>query len=91
MKKEEINNIINSCLNTYDICKINFKYSNYSVYYYLIDQSDQLFYSLEEDDFITDGFEIRQKKDIKYIEKQDSVCSLINKENQILKNIIFLK
>ena len=87
MKKEEINNIINSCLNTYDICKINFKYSNYSVYYYLIDQSDQLFYSLEEDDFITDGFEIRQKKDIKYIEKQDSVCSLINKENQILKNI----
>jgi len=87
MKKEEISNIIKASINTYDICKIDFKYSKYSLYCYLINQSEELFYELEEDDFLVDGFEIRRIKDIKNIEVQNSICTKINKNNQILKNI----
>ena len=86
MKKEEKLKLLNCCKGTYKICRCSFKYSKSNYYYYVQDVSEKFFISLEEDDFIVDGFEIRKISDLKALEVRSDVCTQINEENKLLEN-----
>ena len=87
MKKEIKLNTLLSAKNTYDMCRCYFKYDINYFYFYIFDVSNKLFLGLEEDDFITDGFQIRKLSDIKKIELKDDACVDINRQNKLLEGV----
>ena len=88
MKKElKLNTLMNS-KNTYDLCRCYFKYDINYFYFYIFDVNNKFFLGLEEDDFITDGFQIRKISDMKKIELKDDKCVEFNRQNKLLDGIL---
>jgi len=87
MRKLEIIELINTAVNSKDLCNILFKYNYHYDYYFPLMTSDKLFLSAHEDDFIIDGFSVRRFCDIKKVEvKKDKFVEIIKHEG-ILNNI----
>ncbi|MBR1528187.1 MAG: hypothetical protein IJ642_02655 [Oscillospiraceae bacterium] len=87
MKKEKIITCIENASGTYELCRCYFEYDKNYFYYYILDFNAKLFLGIEEDDFLLDGFQIRRIADIKKIETKMDVCTLINRKQEILKNV----
>ena len=88
MKKIDKINRLLSIKDSYDMCRCYFKYDDNYFYYYVLDVSNKFLLGLEEDDFITDGFQIRKISDLKKVEIRDDACPIINKENKLLENLV---
>ena len=88
MKKEKIITCIENASGTYELCRCWFEYnkSNYW-YYYILDFNAKFFLGIEENDFQLNGFQIRRIADIKKIEPRTDACTLINRKQEILKNV----
>ena len=56
---------------SHKICRILFKYDNFYRFYFPLIVGEKLFLSMEEDDFLLDGYTIRRFKDIAKAEKQN--------------------
>ena len=63
MKKSEIKEIVNHCINQRSLCRVLFRYAIYYKYYFPLVSNDKLFLSAEEDDFIINGYTIRRYVD----------------------------
>ena len=87
MKKEKKLTILMNSKNTYDLCRCYFKYDINYFYFYIFDFNNKFFLGLEEDDFITDGFQIRKISDMKKIELKDDKCIEFNRQNKLLDGI----
>ena len=87
MKKEKKLTILMNSKNTYDLCRCYFKYDINYFYFYIFDFNNKFFLGLEEDDFITDGFQIRKISDMKKIELKDDKCVEFNRQNKLLDGI----
>ena len=87
MKKEKKLAILMNSKNTYDLCRCYFKYDINYFYFYIFDFNNKFFLGLEEDDFITDGFQIRKISDMKKIELKDDKCIEFNRQNKLLDGI----
>ena len=87
MKKEKKLTILMNSKNTYDLCRCYFKYDINYFYFYIFDFNNKFFLGFEEDDFITDGFQIRKISDMKKIELKDDKCIEFNRQNKLLDGI----
>ncbi len=87
MKKEKIITCIENASGTYELCRCYFEYEKNYIYYYILDFNAKLFLGIEEDDFQLDGFQIRRVNDIKKVETKMDICTLINRKQEILKNV----
>ena len=87
MKKELKLNSMYLAKGTYELCRCYFKYDINYFYFYIFDYNNKFVLGLEEDDFITEGFQIRKLSDLKKIELRDDACVTINKQNNILEGI----
>ena len=87
MKKEKKLTILMNSKNTYDLCRCYFKYDINYFYFYIFDLNNKFFLGIEEDDFITDGFQIRKISDMKKIELKDDKCIEFNRQNKLLDGI----
>ena len=87
MKKGKKLTILMNSKNTYDLCRCYFKYDINYFYFYIFDFNNKFFLGLEEDDFITDGFQIRKISDMKKIELKDDKCIEFNRQNKLLDGI----
>ena len=87
MKKEKIVTCIENANGTYELCRVYFEYDKNYWYYYILDFNAKLFLGAVEDDFQLNGFQIRRMDDIKKVETRNDVCTMINREREILKNV----
>ncbi|MBE6876220.1 MAG: hypothetical protein E7496_05765 [Ruminococcus sp.] len=87
MKKEKIITCIENASGTYELCRCWFEYDKDYWYFYILDFNAKLFFGIEEDDFQLNGFQIRRVADIRKIETRTDACTLINRKQEILKNI----
>ena len=87
MKKELKLTALASSKGTYNLCRCHFKYDINYFYFYIFDVSNKFLLGLEEDDFITDGFQIRKISDLTKIELRDDACVEINKQNRLLDGV----
>lgn len=87
MTKKKIKEIVNNSINQRNLCGMLFRYDcNYRYYYPLI-TNDKLFLSVEEDNFILDGYSIRRYVDLKKIRIRDDNCIEILKKEGIVDSI----
>ena len=87
MKKEKIITCIENASGTYELCRCWFEYEKNCRYFYILDFNAKLFLGTAEEDFQLNGFEIRRIADIKKIETRTDACTLINRKQEILKNL----
>ncbi len=87
MKKEEKRSFLKIVEGTYTLCKCNFEFSENNFNYYILGSSNNLFYVANEEDFIINGFEIRNISDLDFIDINRSACSKINEINKLLANL----
>ena len=87
MKREEIKSILEKAKTEQLICNITFKYAAH--YWNLIPLicGVKLFLCAEEDDFILDGYSIRQYKDIKKLKAKNDKCDEILRKEGIVITI----
>ena len=84
MNKQKIKEIVNKCLNEKCLCRSFFKYHKNYWYFIPLIANDKLFLSIEEDDFLIDGYHIRRFRDMEKAEvKDDLCCEILVKENII--------
>lgn len=87
MKKDLKLTTLSSSKGTYNLCRCHFKYDINYFYFYIFDVSNKFLLGLEENDFITNGFQIRKISDLTKIELRDDVCVEINKQNRLLDGV----
>ncbi|MBR1555450.1 MAG: hypothetical protein IJ644_08685 [Oscillospiraceae bacterium] len=87
MKKEKIITCIENASGTYELCRCWFEYDKDYWYFYILDFNAKLFLGIEEDDFQLNGFQIRRIADMRKIETKMDTCTLINRKQEILKNV----
>lgn len=78
MKKEEKIKTLNDCIGTNLLCRCYFKYDINYFYFYVHSVNDKFLLVQEEDDFITDGYQIRKVSDLKKLKIRDDLCAHIN-------------
>ena len=78
MKKEEKIKTLNDCIGTNLLCRCYFKYDINYFYFYVHGVNDKFLLGQEEDDFITDGYQIRKISDLKKLKIRDDLCAHIN-------------
>ena len=78
MKKDEKIKTLNDCIGTNLLCRCYFKYDINYFYFYVHSVNDKFLLGQEEDDFITDGYQIRKISDLKKLKIRDDLCAHIN-------------
>ena len=77
MKKYEIRDILQTAAREKGICRMYLEYEDCYRYLFPIKANDKLFMYTEEDDFLLDGFCIRNLHDVEEIERGNDKCSEI--------------
>jgi hypothetical protein len=88
MKKSEIKELVKEAAENIKIINAYFRYD--LAYYNLIPLSlnDKLFFVVNEDDFIFDGFSIYRFKDLKKVKIKNDMCDIILKKEGLTSNIV---
>lgn len=87
MNKSEKIDVLHNSVGTYNLCRCYFNYDQNYWYFYILDHSEKLFFGMEEDDFILDGFQIRKIPDLKKIEIKNGICVKINEKQKLLADV----
>ena len=74
MTKQQIREVMRSCIEPPKICRVSAKYSPDYYYYFPLIVGERLFLGAEENDFILDGYSIRRITDIVKAEARDDKC-----------------
>lgn len=87
MKKSEIKAIVNASIDQRNLCRMYFRYDYYYRYYFPLISNDKLFLSIEEDDFILNGYSIRRHVDLIKVQIKENKCIEILKREGIVDSI----
>ena len=88
MKKEVIKELIDRAARDKKVANVYFKYSEN--YFNLIPckASDQLFFAINEDDFIFDGFRVSRFRDVVKVRVKDDLCDQIILNEGLFQGLI---
>lgn len=87
MIKSEIKKIIADGMNNRRLCRCYFKYNANYLYFFPLRTTEKLLLSIEENDFILDGYSIRRFTDMTKVEIKADLCDRILREEGIIDSI----
>jgi hypothetical protein len=87
MTKTQMKGIIRECILQKRICNVYFRYDKKYWNFIPVKEKEQLFLSVQEDDFILDGYTVRRFKDMKKVKVKDDMCDRILKIEGITDSI----
>ncbi len=88
MTKQEMKRIVNECMSKRSLCRTYFHYDPAYWYFFPLLADDKLFLSMEEDDFILDGYSIRRFRDMTKAEIKADKCADIFIKEAVIDSIV---
>ncbi|MEA4846829.1 MAG: hypothetical protein VB106_06305 [Clostridiaceae bacterium] len=88
MTKAKIKEIVTACMKNRVLCRVFLRYNAYYTYYFPLLASDKLFLGAKEDDFILDGYTVRQFKDVTKAQIKNDMCNEILIKEGIVDSIV---
>ena len=91
MKKSDIKELMGSAIKNVKIVNVYFRFSCYYYNRIPLAQNDKLFITVNEDDFILNGYSIYRFKDVTKVTIKNDKCDEILKSEGITSSIVFPK